>query len=56
MRMELVRAGLVRTGLVRTELVRTELVAEFKAQAEIRQLEGLKVLLVTVRCWDSLES
>ena len=38
--------------LVRTELVRTELVA----RVEIRQPEELEVLLVAVRCWDSLES
>ena len=33
-----------------------ELLAELEAWVEIRQLEELEVLLVAVRCWDSLES
>ena len=41
---------------MRTELMRTELVAELEARVEIRQLEELEVLLMAVRCWDSLES
>ena len=49
---ELVQTELVQTELVRTELVRTELVA----QVEIRQPKELKVLLIAVRCWDSLKS
>jgi len=56
-RTELVRTELVQTELVRTELVRTELVrTELEARFEIRQPEELKVLLVAVRYWDSLES
>ena len=33
-----------------------EVLAELEAQVEIRQLEELKVLLIAVHCWDSLES
>ena len=33
-----------------------EAAAELKAQVKIRQPEELKVLLITVRCWDSLKS
>ena len=49
---------------MRTELV-AELVAELEARVEIRQLEEPEVfdslrlsvvLLLAVRCWDSLES
>ena len=38
--------------LVQAELVQTEaeLVAELEAQAEIRQLKELEILLVAVRC------
>ena len=50
------RTELIQTELVRTELVETELVAELEARAEIRQPEELEVLLVAVRCWNSLES
>ena len=64
MRTELAWTELVRTELVRMELV-AELVAELEARAEIRQPEELEVfdslrlsivLLLAVRCWDSLES
>ena len=47
---------LAQTELAQTELVQTELIAELEARAEMRQLEELEVLLITVRYWDSLES
>ena len=53
---EFVQTELVRTELVGTELVGTELVTKLKARVEVRQLEALEALLITVRCWDSLES
>ena len=33
-----------------------ELLAELEAWVELRQPEELEVLLVAVRCWDSLKS
>lgn len=33
-----------------------ELLTELEAKVEIRQLKELEVLLVAIRCWDSLES
>ena len=33
-----------------------DVAAELKVQVEIRQPEELKVLLIAVRCWDSLKS
>ena len=54
--MELAQTELVQMELAQTELVRTELVAGLEARAEMRQLEELEVLLVTVCCWDSLKS
>ena len=51
------RQGLGETSqrLSGTELV-TKLVAELEARAEIRQLKELKILLIAVRCQNSLKS